>query len=99
MSKLGKFQIALLAIGSPIWLSLLIAVFAVVFSLYISVWAVIISIWSVFLSLIGCVIGGVVSAIIFAVSANGLAGLFSLLRTESARWSAMRKKTPDTPLA
>ena len=54
--KVGNrgWVILLLAIGSPVWLSLLVAALAVVFSLYVSLWTVIVSIWSVFASLVAC---------------------------------------------
>lgn len=62
--KWKTWEIVLLAVGSPVWASLLIAAAAVVLSLYVSVWAVLISLWSVFASLagsgIGCVVGGVI---------------------------------------
>ena len=41
--RLGVWEIVLLVLGSPIWISLLIAAFAVILSLYISLWALIIS--------------------------------------------------------
>ena len=47
-------ELFLLILGSPLWFPLLIAAFAVVFSLYVSLWAVIISLWSVFASLFAC---------------------------------------------
>lgn len=71
-------QIVLLALGSPLWLSLVIAAFAVIFSLYISLWAIIISLWAVFSSLIGCGFGGVIAGIIFAGSGNVLSGIAML---------------------
>ena len=40
----------LIGIGSPLWIPLLIAVFAIVLSLYIVLWSVVISIWAVFVS-------------------------------------------------
>ena len=46
------WEITLLAVGSPIWFSLLISFFAVIFSLYVSLWAVIISLFAVDLSLL-----------------------------------------------
>ena len=55
--RLGVWEIVLLVLGAPIWLSLLVAGFAVVFSLYITLWAVVVSLWAVFASLAGCVIG------------------------------------------
>ena len=45
------WEITLLAIGSPIWFSLLISFFAVIFSLYVSLWVVVISLYAVDLSL------------------------------------------------
>ena len=44
---LKKWEIALIAIGSPVWASLLIAAFSVVFSLYITVWALVVTLWVV----------------------------------------------------
>ena len=41
--KIQAWEIVLLILGAPIWLSLLIAAFAVILSLYISFWALIIS--------------------------------------------------------
>ena len=62
-------MLALLVLGSPIWLSLIIAVLAVVFALYVSIWAVLISVWVVDLSFavsaLGCVLCG------FAVLGQG----------------------------
>ena len=71
-------EIVLLALGSPIWLSLGVAAFAVILSLYISLWAVIISLWSVFVSLAACSIGGVLACVIFAVGGNGASGIAML---------------------
>ena len=73
--RLTAWEIVLLALGSPIWLSLGIAAFAVILSLYISLWAVVISLWAVFGSLVGCALGGIVAAIVFACSGNLLTGI------------------------
>ena len=72
---LRAWEILLLALGSPIWLSLLIAAFAVVFSLYVSVWSVIISLWAVFASLVAFVAGGIIAGIVFIVVGNVLTGV------------------------
>lgn len=64
------WEVILLALGSPIWLSLLISAFAVVFAIYISVWSVVISLWSVFVSLIASAIGGIIAGIVFIVTAS-----------------------------
>lgn len=57
---LRLWEIILLALGSPVWLSLCIALLAVVLSVYVSLWAVFISIWAVGLSLLATGLYGIV---------------------------------------
>ena len=76
--RLSAGEIVLLVLGSPIWLSFGIAVFAVILSLYFSLWAMIISLWAVFASLILCAFGGVVAGIVLACSGNALSGIAML---------------------
>ncbi|MBQ3259301.1 MAG: DUF1700 domain-containing protein [Clostridia bacterium] len=73
--KPKTWEIVLLALGSPIWLSLLIAALAVLLSLYISVWSVILSLWAVFVSLIACALGGIAAGIGFTFGDSALAGV------------------------
>ncbi len=73
--RLKVWEIVFLVLGSPIWLSLLIAVFSVVLSLYISLWAVIISLWAVFASLVGCAFGGIAGGVVLAFYSNGFTGI------------------------
>lgn len=73
--RLKAGEIVLLVLGSPIWLSLLIAAFAIVFSLYISLWAVIVSLWAVFGSFAGCAFGGIVGGVCFALGGYSYAGI------------------------
>ena len=68
-------EIVLLALGSPIWISLGIAAVAVILSLYISLWAVIISLWAVFASFAACSVGGVLSGVVFTAGSNAASGL------------------------
>ena len=68
-------EIVLLALGSPIWLSLGIATVAVILSLYVSLWSVIVSLWAVFVSFAACSVGGIAAGVIFAIGDNGLAGI------------------------
>lgn len=56
--KLLAWEIVLLAVGSPIWLSLLISFFAVIFSVYASIWAVVASLWAVFGSFVASSVAG-----------------------------------------
>ena len=67
---LATWEIVLIALGSPIWISLTVSAFAVVLSLYATLWSVLVSLWAVFISLaaaaLGCTFGGAV--FLFTVS-------------------------------
>ena len=73
--KLKTWEIILLVLGSPLWLSLLIAAIAVIFSVYISIWAVIVSLWVVFASFAACAFAGAVIALVLCIEGNGVAGM------------------------
>ena len=73
--RLSVTEIVLLAVGSPIWISLLIAAFAIIFSIYVSLWSVIISIWATFAAFTGSALGGALSGMILMVSNNIPSGL------------------------
>ena len=72
---LRLWEILLLVLGSPIWLSLLIAAFSIIFAGYVVVWSIIVSLWAIEASLAACSLGGVASAVIFAFQGNGLTGI------------------------
>ena len=74
-SRLKAWEVVLLTLGSPIWMSLGVAVAAVIFALYISLWSVIISLWSVFSSLAACSLGSMLAGVIFACNENILPGI------------------------
>ena len=69
------WEIVLLVLGSPVWLSLLIAALAVIFSVYVSLWAVIISFWSVFISVTATGFGGVLGGIILILFGKQISGI------------------------
>lgn len=60
------WEVVLLAVGAPVWVSLLLAVFSVVVSVYVSVWAVIVSFWAVFASFVACTVGFVIAGVVLA---------------------------------
>ena len=68
--KLRTWEIVLFAVGSPIWLSLLIAALAVALSLYAAFWSVIISLWAVEGALIGGTVGGILACPLFILTNN-----------------------------
>lgn len=74
-NRLGAWAIVFLALGSPIWFSLLISAFAVVLSIFISLWAVIISLWAVFVALVGSALGCILAGAIFAFYQNSITGI------------------------
>ncbi len=73
--RLRVWEIVLLVAGSPLWLSLLLAVVAIIMAIYLVLWSVLVSFWAVFGSVLGCGFGGVVAGIGFACYENGLTGL------------------------
>ena len=73
--RLNALEITLLAVGSPVWLSLLISAFAIVFSLYLSFWSVIVSLWAVFVAFGACALGGIVAGAGFFTGGYGLTGI------------------------
>ena len=73
--KLSAGEIALLCLGAPLWIPLLIAAGSVVLSLYVSLWSVLISLWAVFGSLVACGAVGVVGGIGVALGGYVPSGL------------------------
>jgi uncharacterized membrane protein len=73
--RLKAWEVVLLAVGSPVWVPLMIAAPAVAFALYVSLWAVIVSLWAVFGSFVGGAFGGVVSGLALLTGGNVPAGL------------------------
>lgn len=73
--KPDPWNAALLILGSPVWVPLLVAAFAVGLSLYLVLWSVIISFWAVFASFAGCALGGFFGGIILAVTGKSLPGI------------------------
>ena len=69
------WEIVLLALGSPVWLSLAVAAIAVILSLYVSLWSVIVSLWAVFASLVGSAFGVIIAGSVFIFTDFALVGL------------------------
>ena len=76
--KLTPWQITLLVVGSPIWISIIVSIFAVIISLFASVWAGIISLWAVGVSLAVSSLVGVIACVIYLVSSNVPLGIVLL---------------------
>lgn len=74
----GGWKILFLILGSPIWLSLLVAVVAVAFSLYAVVWSVVVSLWAVFVSLVAVGVAGPIGGIVYLCMGFGTTGFVTL---------------------
>ena len=73
--KLKAWEIILIVLGSPIWLSLLVVALAIIFSLYVVLWSVIIVLWAVFASFVACGLAGIAAGVYLAVGNNDLKGI------------------------
>ena len=94
--RLRWWEITLLILGSPVWIALLIAVAAVIFSVWISLWSVVISLYATTVALgasaVGCIFGsffmldgGMVVALGAALVCAGLTILFWMLSNLAAK--------------
>ena len=72
--SLRAWEIVLLILGSPLWLSLLAAALLVVIAIYTVIWSGVVMVWAAGLSVAACSIGGFVSAVVLAVQGNLAAG-------------------------
>ena len=72
--QLKAWEIVLLVLGSPLWLSLGLAAIAVIFAFYVVLWSVSVSLWAVFASLAVCAVGGL-PAFAVLIARSGAAAL------------------------
>lgn len=72
------WEIVLLILGSPVWLSVLIAAFAVAVSLFAVLWAVIFSLWAVCICVPVCGAASLVYAGVNLIGEYSVTGLFLL---------------------
>lgn len=76
--RLKAWEIVLLALGSPLWVPLLVAAGAVILAVYVSAWSVIVSLWAAFGSLIASSFAGLVAGIALACLGHIPAGMMML---------------------
>ena len=97
--RLRAWEIVLLILGSPIWISLIAAVLASVIAVYASLWSVVVSLFAAELSLAVAPIGGIVVGFIRIFNGSVGGGLFllgssllsaglAILLFYACRWSA-----------
>lgn len=76
--SLKVWEIVLLALGSPIWLSLLAAVALIILSVYIVLWSVVVVLYSAVLSFAVGAIAGVAGLLLFALTGKLVQGVLLL---------------------
>ena len=77
-SEFSAKQLLIASLGSPLWIPLLIAAFAVLLSLFVSMWSVLIAFWAAEVSLLAGAVGSVVCAVVLPFLNKGLAALLFL---------------------
>ena len=76
--RLRAWEIALIALDFPLWFSLLTAAVAVIFALYVSLWSVACAFWAAFGGISAGALGGAFSALVFAITGNGVQAVATL---------------------
>lgn len=76
--KIKTWEVILIILGSPIWLSLFVALFCVCVAIYACLWATIISLWAVFSTFVACGVALLFAGIIFCFIKKGIIGLIMI---------------------
>lgn len=76
--RLRAWEIVLIAVGSPVWAPILLALAIVVLAVYIVLWSVVISLYAVDVSLAACLLGGIGGGVGLFLVGNPFSALFLL---------------------
>ena len=76
--RMRAWEIVLIAVGSPVWFPILIALFAVALSLYITLWAVVLSLYAADLAFAVSAPAGILAAIALFIGGKPAAALLFL---------------------
>lgn len=77
--RLRAWEIVLLVLGAPIWLSLLCAALVIVFAAYVVLWSFVASVWAVGASFVGVFLGSIVALVLSCVYGQIGAGIILIL--------------------
>lgn len=75
---LRAWEIVLLAVGSPLWLSLAVAAFAVLLSVYIVLWTIVLTVWALTVSFAAVFLGSIAGLVLLCIQGRVGEGLFLL---------------------
>ena len=73
--KRKLWEILLLILGAPLWITLVAAAAVVALAVYVRWWAVLISLWAVDISLVCCALAGVLGCGLFCIQGQMASGL------------------------
>ena len=73
--SVDDWKIILLALGSPIWLPLLLSASSVILALVAVLWSLVVTVWAVFAGLCGGLLGGIAAGVVLLCTAHVFAGL------------------------
>ena len=73
--RLGAWAIILIVLGSPIWISLGAAAFAIIVAIYAVIWAISGSLWALPASLAAIFLAGAAAGVVTIVYGNALLGI------------------------
>ncbi len=76
--RLKTWEILLIALGSPLWLPLLVAAGAVILAVYAAAWSVIVSLWASFGALIASAVAGLMAGFALACIRSVPSGMVML---------------------
>ena len=76
--RMRAWEIVLIAVGSPVWFPILIALFAVALAVYVTLWAVVLSLYAADLAFAISAPAGIIAAIALFVSGKPTAALLFL---------------------
>jgi uncharacterized membrane protein len=74
--RVNPWVVVLLVLGSPLWISLLLTAFSVVISVYATVWSGVITLWLVDVSIVSIAVASLAGSILLFVKGN-IAGGFA----------------------
>lgn len=76
--RLRAWEIVLIAVGSPVWFPILLALIVVVLAVYVVLWSLVVSIYAVDVALAACLLGGIGGGVGLFIAGNPFSALFLL---------------------
>lgn len=77
-SSLTGWGIALIIIGAPLWLPIILSVVAIILSVYMALWAIVLSVFAVGFALVASAVALTFAGIVFLTTGHPLQGLLIL---------------------